>query len=101
MRPASPMVRRKRDFFEWESQYLTDDSAFMNFLENYIPNFHETAVVHDAWVDYLVNEKGYGFDDINAVTMLPAYLTALYLNLENTRENIIDKITQWKNQFLE
>ena len=49
----------------------------------------------------LVNEKGYGFDDINAVTMLPAYLTALYLNLENTGENIIDKITQWKNQFLE
>lgn len=87
--------------YEGISQYLTDDSAFMNFLENYIPNFHETAVVHDAWVDYLVNEKGYGFDDINAVTMLPAYLTALYLNLENTGENIIDKITQWKNQFLE
>ena len=33
--------------------------------------------------------------------MLPAYLTALYLNLENTGENIINKITQWKNQLLE
>ena len=82
-------------------QYLTDDSIFMNFLENYIPNFHETAVVHDAWVDYLVNEKGYEFNDINVATMLPAYLTALYLNLENTGGNIIDKITQWKNQLLE
>ena len=87
--------------YEGISQYFADNSVFMNFLENYIPNFHETAVVHDAWVDYLVNDKGYDFDDINAVTMLPAYLTALYLNLENTGENIIDKITQWKNQLLE
>ena len=68
----------------------SDQSPFWNFVEDYIPNMHETSIVHDAWVDYLVNEKGWNMSLINVPTMVPAYLTALMINLWNTGDTLSD-----------
>ena len=49
-------------------------------FEKYVPNFHRTGDVHDAWVDALIL---YGVPDLiaNVPTMVPAFIYALGLNL--------------------
>ena len=49
-------------------------------FEQYVPNFHRTGDVHDAWVDALIS---YGVPDLiaNVPTMVPAFIYALGLNL--------------------
>ena len=73
------------------NNYLSDSSPFFNFIEDYIPNMHQTAEIHDAWVDALQN-LGYTNNPTSPETMLPAYLLALYLNLRETGKSIVDEI---------
>ena len=73
------------------NNYLSDSSPFFNFIEDYIPNMHQTAEIHDAWVEALQN-LGYTNNPTSPETMLPAYLLALYLNLRETGKSIMDEI---------
>lgn len=52
---------------------------------------HQTAEIHDAWVEALQN-LGYTNNPTSPETMLPAYLLALYLNLRETGKSIMDEI---------
>ena len=71
--------------------YLSDSSPYFNFIEDYNPNMHQTAEIHDAWVEALQN-LGYTNNPTSPETMLPAYLLALYLNLRETGKSIMDEI---------
>ena len=78
-------------FAQW---FLTDQSPFLNFTEDYIPNMHRTSQIHDAWVDFLVS-NGWSKATINVPTMVPAYMTALMVNLKETGKSLTEVIKEW------
>ncbi len=77
-------------FMSW----LSDESAFLNFVEDYIPNMHETSIIHDEWVGYLLSH-GASMSAINTPTMVPAYMTALMVNLIFTGKSLVDLIEEF------
>ena len=78
---------------------LSDSNPFFHFVQDYIPNMQQTAYIHDAWITAM-EEKGY---DLGASpeTMIPAYLLALYVNMQNTGGTIWGELVNFKNWIIE
>ena len=81
-------------YVEFERWFLYDSGFFLNFVEDCIPNMHRTSEIHDAWVAHLVS-NGWSMASINVPTMVPAYMTALMVNLKETGKSLIDVIKEW------
>ena len=76
-------------FEAWLS--LSDRNPFLNFVEDHIPNMHTTSMIHDAWVEYLI-DHGAPMSAINVPTMIPAYMTALMVNLYTSGESLVELV---------
>ena len=81
-------------YVEFERWFLYDSGFFLDFVEDCIPNMHRTSEIHDAWVAHLVS-NGWSMASINVPTMVPAYMTALMVNLKETGKSLIDVIKEW------
>lgn len=75
---------------------LSDTNPGFKFLSDYVPNMHDTAVIHDAIVRELM-DMGYINNPTSPETMVPAWIMALIKNLYNTGEDILDALDNYVN----
>lgn len=75
---------------------LSDSNPGFKFLSDYVPNMHDTAVIHDAIVREL-QDMGYINNPTSPETMVPAWIMALIKNLYNTGEDIVDALGNYVN----
>ena len=75
---------------------LSDSNPGFKFLSDYVPNMHDTAVIHDAIVREL-QDMGYINNPTSPETMVPAWIMALIKNLYNTGEDIVDALDNYVN----
>lgn len=74
---------------------LSDSNPGFKFLSDYVPNMHDTAVIHDEIVREL---QRLGYDNpTSPETMVPAWIMALIKNLYNTGEDILDALDNYVN----
>ena len=72
---------------------LSDSNPVFKFLSDYVPNMHDTAVIHDEIVREL---QRLGYDNpTSPETMVPAWIMALIKNLYNTGESILDALNNY------
>jgi len=76
---------------------LAAGSPYMLPLE-YLPNMHQTAVVHDAIVDALKTDSNLVNAVVNVATMVPAAAAALVYNIATTPYEIYDTIRDMFNK---
>ena len=79
---------------------LSDSNPGFKFLSDYVPNMHDTAVIHDAIVREL-QDMGYINNPTSPETMVPAWIMALIKNLYNTGEDIVDALGNYVNGIWE
>jgi hypothetical protein len=79
---------------------LSDSNPGFQFLSDYVPNMHETAIIHDAIVRELQG-LGYESNPTSPETMIPAWIMALIKNLYNTGKTILDPLNNYVNGVLE
>ena len=75
---------------------LSGSNPGFKFLSDYVPNMHDTAVIHDAIVREL-QDMGYINNPTSPETMVPAWIMALIKNLYNTGEDILDALDNYVN----
>ena len=75
---------------------LSGSNPGFKFLSDYVPNMHDTAVIHDAIVREL-QDMGYINNPTSPETMVPAWIMALIKNLYNTGEDIVDALGNYVN----
>ena len=79
---------------------LSDSNPGFQFLSDYVPNMHETAIIHDEIVREL-QRLGYDSNPTSPETMIPAFIMALIKNLYNTGESITDAVMDYINRVWE